>query len=58
MEKKLGIKAELKVGPSGSFMVDVDGAVVAEKRLICGFPSDEEIAAAVAKAIGNSKSTG
>jgi predicted Rdx family selenoprotein len=56
LEKKLGIKAELKVGPGGSFAVDVDGAVVAEKHA-CGFPSEEEIAAAVAKAIGSSKST-
>jgi selenoprotein W-related protein len=58
LEKKLGIKAELKVGPSGSFSVEVDGAVVAEKRLICGFPSDDEIVAAVSKAIGTSKNTG
>jgi selenoprotein W-related protein len=58
LEKKLGIKAELKVGPSGSFVVEVDGTVVAEKRLICGFPSDDDIVAAVAKAIGTSKNTG
>jgi predicted Rdx family selenoprotein len=56
LEKKLGIKAELKVGPGGSFAVDVDGAVVAEKHA-CGFPSEEEIAAAVAKAIGSAKNT-
>lgn len=53
----MGIKAELKVGPSGSFTVDVDGQVVAEKRMF-GFPSEEEIAAAVAKAIGASAGTG
>ncbi|GAC1552850.1 MAG: hypothetical protein NVS2B9_18030 [Myxococcales bacterium] len=47
----MGIQAELKVGPSGSFTVAVDGAIVAEKSML-GFPSEQEIAAAVAKAVG------
>jgi hypothetical protein len=36
------------VGPPGSFQVSVDGEVVAEKKL-WGFPSEEEIVAAVSK---------
>jgi hypothetical protein len=48
---KLGVKAELKVGASGQFAVDVDGQVVAEKKLF-GFPSEHEIVAAVGAAIG------
>ena len=36
------------MGPSGSFQVVVDGAVVAEKRMV-GFPSESEIVAAVRK---------
>jgi selenoprotein W-related protein len=51
LEKELGVTAEMKVGPSGSFFVDVDGKVVAEKRMF-GFPDDEEIVAAVGKALG------
>ena len=51
MQNELGVTAELKVGPTGSFFVDVDGKVVAEKRLQ-GFPEENEIVAAVAKALG------
>ena len=43
--------AELKVGPTGSFFVDVDGKVVIEKQML-GFPDEEEIVAAVGKALG------
>lgn len=46
LEKELGIKAELKVGPSGSFIVELDGKVVAEKRTL-SFPTEDEIVAAV-----------
>jgi selenoprotein W-related protein len=41
----------MKVGPSGSFFVDVDGKVVVEKRAL-GFPEEEEIVAAVGRALG------
>ena len=42
--------AEMKVGPTGSFFVDVDGRVVIEKRMV-GFPDEDEIVAAVGKAL-------
>ena len=45
------MKAEIKVGASGQFTVDVDGQVVAEKK-IYGFPSEQEIVSAVQTAIG------
>ncbi len=51
LEKELGVTAELKVGPSGSFFVDVDGKVVVEKRAL-GFPEEDEIVIAVGKALG------
>ena len=44
----------MRVGPTGSFFVDVDGKVVAEKRLQ-GFPDEEEIVSAVAKALGKGR---
>ena len=51
MEKELGVTAELKVGPTGSFFVDVDGRVVIEKKTL-GFPDEDEIVSAVGKALG------
>jgi hypothetical protein len=36
------------VGAPGSFIVTVDGEVVAQKRIL-GFPSEEEIVSAVRK---------
>jgi hypothetical protein len=48
LEKELGVKAGIEVGPSGKFIVEVDGQPVAEKGMI-GFPSEEEIVAAVRK---------
>jgi hypothetical protein len=51
LEKELGVTAEMKVGPSGSFFVDVDGRVVIEKRML-GFPDESEIVTAVSKALG------
>ncbi len=42
------MQAEIQVGPTGSFIVEVDGQPVAEKGLL-GFPSEEEIVAAVRK---------
>ena len=47
LSKELGIEAELEVGAPGSFIVLMDGDVVAEKRV--GFPSEEEIVSAVRK---------
>jgi len=44
------VTAEMKVGPTGSFFVDVDGRVVIEKRML-GFPDEDEIVAAVRKAL-------
>jgi hypothetical protein len=44
----------MKVGPTGSFIVDVDGKVVAEKRLE-GFPTEEEIVTAVGRALGSKR---
>lgn len=51
MEHKLGVKAELKVGKSGQFTVDVDGTPVVEKKMF-GFPSEADIVAAVGSALG------
>lgn len=51
LKEELGVEAELKVGSGGIFEVAVDGAVVA-KRGFLGFPSEEEIVAAVVKAQG------
>lgn len=51
LKEELGVEAELKVGSSGIFEVAVNGAVVA-KRGFLGFPSEEEIVDAVARAQG------
>ena len=51
MKAELGVDAELEVGAPGSFIVLVDGEAVAEKKLL-GFPSEEEIVAAVRKKMG------
>jgi hypothetical protein len=50
LQKELGLTAELEVGAPGSFVVLVEGEPVAEKNFI-GFPSEEEIVAAVRKKI-------
>ncbi len=42
----------LTVGAPGSYQVVVDGRVVAEKKSVWGFPSDDEIVQAVGKALG------
>ena len=44
----------MKVGPVGSFYVDVDGKVVAEKHMT-GFPTEDEIVSAVGKALGKGR---
>ena len=51
LQKELGVTAELEVGAPGSFVVLVDGETVAEKQWL-GFPSEEEILAAVKKKMG------
>ena len=51
LEKELGLTADLEVGAPGSFVVLVDGEAVAEKKWL-GFPTEEEILAAVKKKIG------
>jgi predicted regulator of Ras-like GTPase activity (Roadblock/LC7/MglB family) len=45
LEKELGVKAEIEVGARGSFIVKVDGEVVAKKE--ADFPSEDAIVAAV-----------
>jgi hypothetical protein len=42
------VQAEIQVGPSGKFIVEVDGEPVIEKGVL-GFPSEEQIVAAVRK---------
>jgi selenoprotein W-related protein len=49
LKEELGVEAELTPGSGGIFEVAVDGAVVA-KRGFLGFPSEQEIVDAVAKA--------
>jgi selenoprotein W-related protein len=51
LQEELGIAAEMKVGPTGAFIVDVDGKVVAQKQRDT-FPTEEEIVSAVGKALG------
>jgi selenoprotein W-related protein len=50
----LGVAAEMKVGPTGSFFVDVAGKVVVEKRAN-EFPTEEEIVSAVGRALGRER---
>jgi selenoprotein W-related protein len=47
----LNLDADLKVGPSGSFIVDVDGTPVVKKESVA-FPTEQEIVAAVSKVVG------
>lgn len=49
MREELGVEAELIKGHGGIFEVKVDGVVVAKKSL-GGFPTEEEVVAAVEKA--------
>lgn len=51
MKDALGVDAELKVGPSGSFEISVDGKVVSSKGRF-GFPSESDIVKAVGQALG------
>lgn len=45
LQKELGVDAQLEVGAPGSFIVSVDGEVVAQKTR--DFPADDEIVKAV-----------
>ena len=45
------MEAKLKVGPSGSYIIDVEGQTVLKKETLA-FPTDQEVVAAVAKALG------
>ena len=45
LQKELGVEAQLEVGAPGSFIVAVDGEVVAQKTR--DFPSEDEIVEAV-----------
>jgi selenoprotein W-related protein len=51
IKEKLQVEPTLSVGTSGTFEVTVDGEVVAARKF-WGFPTEQEIVAAVAKAIG------
>jgi selenoprotein W-related protein len=53
LQKQLGIAATLVPGKGGIFEVQVDGNVVAKKRL-WHFPDAKEIVAAVAGAVNKS----
>ena len=44
------MQADLELGATGSFIVLVDGQAVAEKNAL-GFPSEDEIVAAVRKKV-------
>jgi len=51
LKEKLGIEPALTKGEPGTFEVKVNGDVVAAREF-WGFPSEQEIVAAVSKAIG------
>ncbi|WP_239014609.1 Rdx family protein [Archangium violaceum] len=53
LKKELNLDAELKVGPSGSFIVEVDGRPVVKKESLA-FPTEQQILEAVSKAVGGS----
>ena len=44
------MEAELKVGPSGSFIIDVNGRTVLKKDSL-GFPTEKDVVDAVSKAL-------
>lgn len=51
MKKELELDSELKVGPSGSFEIAVDGKTVLKKESL-GFPTEQQVVDAVAKVLG------
>jgi selenoprotein W-related protein len=50
LKEELEVDAELKPGPSGSFIVEVDGRPVVRKDSLA-FPSEKDIVDAVSKAL-------
>jgi selenoprotein W-related protein len=54
LRAELGVEAKLEKGSNGIFTVAVDGNVVARKTFV-GFPSEDAIVNAVAKAMGKTK---
>ena len=55
LKEELGIEPALNKGEPGTFEVRVNGDVVAARKF-WGFPSEQEIVAAVSKAIGGAPS--
>ncbi|PTL83497.1 hypothetical protein DAT35_13460 [Vitiosangium sp. GDMCC 1.1324] len=51
MKQALNLDSELKVGPSGSFIVAVDGRPVVKKESF-DFPTEQQIVEAVSKVMG------
>lgn len=56
MKQELGLDAELKLGPSGSFEVAVEGRTVVRKQSLA-FPTEREVVDAVARELGGSSSS-
>ena len=50
MKEELELDVQLKPGPSGSYVVEVDGRAVIRKESLT-FPTEEEVVAAVARAL-------
>jgi predicted Rdx family selenoprotein len=51
IKQQLREDVELVKGSGGIFVVEVDGRIVARKTAERGFPSDEEVVAAVRQAV-------
>jgi selenoprotein W-related protein len=51
LKQDLELDSELKVGPSGSFEIAVDGKTVVKKESL-GFPTEKQVVDAVAKELG------
>jgi selenoprotein W-related protein len=51
LKNALGVDTELRVGPTGSFIVQVGGDTVAQKNAL-GFPTEDEIVKAVRAKLG------
>jgi selenoprotein W-related protein len=51
LKSELGVDTELRIGPTGSFIVQVDGNTVAQKNAR-GFPTEDEIVKAVRAELG------
>ncbi len=55
LKQELNLDAELKPGPSGSFIVEVDGRQVVKKDSLA-FPTEQQIVEAVSKVLGGQAS--